>query len=336
MTRAGWLILRGIEEFREHLGGELTITLLRDIGRGEEVHADGQRRDPARDDLAAPAGDRAVRLGGGRRLTSPTAATSIRARPGPRCAPTRALSSRRCAIALRPASRSASACGLSAQASQRAERAGERWRSSATSWPRNELYVFTINGFPYGTFHGTRVKEEVYLPDWRDEERLRYTDELADLLAKLLPDGVGGQHQHGAGRVQAGDAAARRRRRAHRRQHVAPCGAPGGARSSAPASTLRWRSSRSRIATWRRSTRAWAFSSAICSVRSAVRRLGELDRARSPGRGGGAARSSRAVPRPVPCGGGIRGSGRLLAAAGEGRHPRAQDADQRRPARARN
>ena len=33
------LILRGIEEFREHLGGELNITLLRDIGRGEEVHA---------------------------------------------------------------------------------------------------------------------------------------------------------------------------------------------------------------------------------------------------------------------------------------------------------
>jgi sugar phosphate isomerase/epimerase len=56
----------------------------------------------------------------------------------------------------------------------------------------NALYVFTINGFPYGTFHGTRVKEEVYLPDWRDEERLRYTDELADLLDKLLPDGVEG------------------------------------------------------------------------------------------------------------------------------------------------
>ena len=27
-------------------------------------------------------------------------------------------------------------------------------------------YVFTINGFPYGNFHGTRVKEQVYLPDW--------------------------------------------------------------------------------------------------------------------------------------------------------------------------
>lgn len=33
-----WLLLRGLEEFREHLGGELTITLLRDIGVGLEVH----------------------------------------------------------------------------------------------------------------------------------------------------------------------------------------------------------------------------------------------------------------------------------------------------------
>jgi sugar phosphate isomerase/epimerase len=53
------------------------------------------------------------------------------------------------------------------------------------------LYVFTINGFPYGPFHGTRVKEEVYLPDWLDEARLRYTDGLADLLAALLPDESG-------------------------------------------------------------------------------------------------------------------------------------------------
>jgi sugar phosphate isomerase/epimerase len=53
---------------------------------------------------------------------------------------------------------------------------------------RENLYVFTINGFPYGRFHGTRVKEDVYLPDWRDPERLRYTDELANLLAALLPD----------------------------------------------------------------------------------------------------------------------------------------------------
>lgn len=48
------------------------------------------------------------------------------------------------------------------------------------------LYVFTLNGFPYGTFHGQRVKEQVYLPDWRDAERLRYTNQLADLMGALL------------------------------------------------------------------------------------------------------------------------------------------------------
>lgn len=55
---------------------------------------------------------------------------------------------------------------------------------------RESLYVFTINGFPYGPFHGTRVKEGVYLPDWRDEARLEYTNLLADLLAQWVPAGV--------------------------------------------------------------------------------------------------------------------------------------------------
>lgn len=50
-----------------------------------------------------------------------------------------------------------------------------------------DLYVFTLNAFPYGPFHGRRVKEDVYLPDWRDPERLRYTDAAASLLAALLP-----------------------------------------------------------------------------------------------------------------------------------------------------
>jgi len=56
----------------------------------------------------------------------------------------------------------------------------------------NPFYLFTINGFPYGPFHGTTVKESVYLPDWLDAERLRYTNELADLLAQLLRDDVTG------------------------------------------------------------------------------------------------------------------------------------------------
>jgi len=37
-TRGALLLLDGLEEFREHLGGELTITLLEAIGRGVEVH----------------------------------------------------------------------------------------------------------------------------------------------------------------------------------------------------------------------------------------------------------------------------------------------------------
>jgi sugar phosphate isomerase/epimerase len=56
----------------------------------------------------------------------------------------------------------------------------------------HDLYVFTINGFPYGPFHGTRVKEDVYRPDWLEEERLQYTEALARVLAALLPPGLDG------------------------------------------------------------------------------------------------------------------------------------------------
>ncbi len=57
---------------------------------------------------------------------------------------------------------------------------------------KNSCYVFTINGFPYGQFHGARVKEQVYVPDWTSPERLAYTNRLFDLLAQLLPAGVDG------------------------------------------------------------------------------------------------------------------------------------------------
>lgn len=56
----------------------------------------------------------------------------------------------------------------------------------------NGCYVFTINGFPYGSFHGTRVKEHVFKPDWSTPERLAYTNLLFDILAQLLPPGVSG------------------------------------------------------------------------------------------------------------------------------------------------
>ena len=54
------------------------------------------------------------------------------------------------------------------------------------------LYVFTINGFPHGTFHGQPVKADVHAPDWRSEERVAYTLRLAEILSALLPDGVDG------------------------------------------------------------------------------------------------------------------------------------------------
>ncbi len=54
------------------------------------------------------------------------------------------------------------------------------------------LYVFTINGFPYGRFHGAPVKDQVYEPDWSHPLRLQYTRRLADVLAGLLPEGLAG------------------------------------------------------------------------------------------------------------------------------------------------
>lgn len=56
-----------------------------------------------------------------------------------------------------------------------------RWMEETNS------YVFTINGFPYGTFHGGRVKEQVYAPDWTTPERLEYTNRLFDLIDELAP-----------------------------------------------------------------------------------------------------------------------------------------------------
>lgn len=62
-----------------------------------------------------------------------------------------------------------------------------------TDWLRShDCFVPTLNGFPYGAFHSDRVKERVYLPDWRSPERAAYTMALADLLAGWLPEGMTG------------------------------------------------------------------------------------------------------------------------------------------------
>ena len=55
-----------------------------------------------------------------------------------------------------------------------------------------DCYVFTMNGFPYGGFHNTVVKDKVHAPDWTTAERVQYTIRLAQILAALLPDGMEG------------------------------------------------------------------------------------------------------------------------------------------------
>lgn len=56
----------------------------------------------------------------------------------------------------------------------------------------NNAYVFTMNGFPYGDFHHTVVKDKVHAPDWTGKERVDYTIRLFNTLAKLLPEGIEG------------------------------------------------------------------------------------------------------------------------------------------------
>ena len=57
---------------------------------------------------------------------------------------------------------------------------------------RHGCYIFTMNGFPYGDFHGEVVKDQVHAPDWTTQERVNYTIRLFDILAELLPEGVEG------------------------------------------------------------------------------------------------------------------------------------------------
>ncbi|UII20220.1 metabolite traffic protein EboE [Fulvivirga ligni] len=56
----------------------------------------------------------------------------------------------------------------------------------------NNCYVFTMNGFPYGSFHDTVVKDDVHTPDWTTEDRLNYSIRLFDILAELLPANMHG------------------------------------------------------------------------------------------------------------------------------------------------
>ena len=62
----------------------------------------------------------------------------------------------------------------------------QRWLSE------NDVYIFTMNGFPYGNFHDERVKDLVHAPDWTTDDRLNYTKRLFRQLSELIPAGLNG------------------------------------------------------------------------------------------------------------------------------------------------
>lgn len=74
-------------------------------------------------------------------------------------------------------------------AGQAAEEVDDRAVAEFQGWCRqHDCYLLTINGFPYGAFHDQRVKEKVYLPDWREPERVAYSQRLGDIAVRLQPD----------------------------------------------------------------------------------------------------------------------------------------------------
>jgi hypothetical protein len=84
------------------------------------------------------------------------------------------------AVSLRLASNSVSA--LTAAPSKR--------RQLKQFFDANDMYLYTANAFPYGSFKRERVKEQVYEPDWRSDDRATYTMQVADILAEIAPSDV--------------------------------------------------------------------------------------------------------------------------------------------------
>lgn len=160
-------VMDGLSEFREHLGGELTLTLLRGVRGARDrrgTHARGAG-------LAAQAGRRTVRVDapGAPHLTYCTNIhpgelwSDVRANLERYVLPVRArvAAGRRFGVGLR----------ISGEAA-RGLREPDALAELQGFLQAHDLYVFTINGFPYGPFHGTPVKEAVYLPDWTEDARL--------------------------------------------------------------------------------------------------------------------------------------------------------------------
>ena len=54
----------------------------------------------------------------------------------------------------------------------------------------HDMYLYTVNAFPYGPFKKRLVMEDVYEPDWRTDQRAEYTMQVADIVAEVCGEDV--------------------------------------------------------------------------------------------------------------------------------------------------
>jgi len=76
---------------------------------------------------------------------------------------------------------------ISASSAKTLTESGAERTALADFLAREDLYVYTVNAFPYGPFKGEIVMERVYEPDWTTDDRVNYTNSVADILAEISP-----------------------------------------------------------------------------------------------------------------------------------------------------
>lgn len=76
---------------------------------------------------------------------------------------------------------------ISASSAKTLTESGAERTALADFLAQEDLYVYTVNAFPYGPFKGEIVMEQVYEPDWTTDDRVSYTNSVADILAEISP-----------------------------------------------------------------------------------------------------------------------------------------------------
>ena len=76
---------------------------------------------------------------------------------------------------------------ISAASAKTLSESAEERKSLIDFLAKEDLYVYTVNAFPYGPFKGEVVMEKVYEPDWTTDARVDYTNSVADILAEITP-----------------------------------------------------------------------------------------------------------------------------------------------------